>query len=97
MMTFENFMASTNDPTPPAGLSPALAALWWMAKGEWARAHTLIDALAGANEAWVHAHLHRVEGDQANANYWYRRAGRSPSSASLESERSEITKALLRA
>ena len=94
-MTFEKFMASLAEPAPSAELSPALAALWWMAKGDWERAHALVDDLDGGEAAWVHAHLHRVEGDQANANYWYRRAGKAPSAAPLEAEREAITKALL--
>ena len=55
----------------------------------------LVNDRDGGDEAWVHAHLHRVEGDNGNANYWYRRAGRSPSSAALETERDAIIQALL--
>ena len=94
-MTFEKFMASLTEPAPSAGLSLALAALWWMAKGNWERGHDLVDDLDGGEAAWVHAHLHRVEGDQANATYWYRRAGKAPSAAPLEAEREAIAKALL--
>jgi hypothetical protein len=94
-MTFEKFMASLAEPAPSAGLSPPLAALWWMAKGDWERAHNLVNDLAGGDEAWVHAHLHRIEGDLGNASYWYRRAGKAPSSAALEAERKAIIKALL--
>ena len=95
-MTFEQFTASLAEPAPSAGLSPTLAALWWMAKNDWERAHALVNDLDGGEAAWVHAHLHRVEGDNGNANYWYRRAGKAPSSAALEAERDAITKALLR-
>jgi hypothetical protein len=95
-MTFEQFMASLAAPAPSAELSPALAALWWMVKGDWERVHHLVNDLDGGDEAWVHAHLHRVEGDLANANYWYRQAGKTPSSAALEAEREAIVKALLR-
>src|SRR5204863_2432824 len=94
-MKFEKFMASLSQSVPAEGLSPALAALWWMAKGDWARGHQLVNDRDGGDEAWVHAHLHRVEGDNGNANYWYRRAGRSPSSAALETERDAIIQALL--
>jgi hypothetical protein len=94
-MSFEQFIASLAGPAPAAGLSPALAALWWMAKGDWERAHDLVNALDGGEAAWVHAHLHRVEGDQGNAHYWYRRAGKAPSTAALEAEREHITRALL--
>ncbi len=94
-MTFEKFMASLPDPAPSAGLSSALAALWWMAKGDWERAHNLVNDLDGGDEAWVHAHLHRVAGDLGNASYWYRRAGKAPSSGALETEREAIIRALL--
>lgn len=94
-MTFEKFMASLTEPAPRAGISPPLAALWWMAKGDWQRAHNLVDDLDGADAAWVHAHLHRIEGDPANAHYWYRRAEKTPSTATFEAERAAIAKALL--
>ena len=94
-MTFEQFMASLADPAPSAGISPALAALRWMAKGDWERAHHLVNDLDGGEAAWVHAHLHRVEGDLGNAHYWYRRAEKAPSAATLEAEREAIAKALL--
>jgi hypothetical protein len=94
-MTFDEFTESLAKPAPSAELSPALAALWWMVKGDWTRAHHLVDELEGRDDMWVHAHLHRVEGDLANADYWYRRAGQAPSAASLEADREEIAKALL--
>jgi len=94
-MTFDEFKASATRSQPPNDLSPALAALWWMVKGDWERAHRLVNDRGGADDAWVHAHLHRVEGDQSNAHYWYRRAGKAPSAAPLEGEREAIAKALL--
>ncbi|MCB1970850.1 MAG: hypothetical protein KDG54_10635 [Geminicoccaceae bacterium] len=54
--------------------------------GEWDRAHAIVQDMDGAGAAWVHAYLHRKEGDLANAGYWYRRAGKAPASGSLESE-----------
>ena len=80
-------------PTPD-GLAPPLAALWWDAKGDWARAHEIAQALASQDGDWIHAYLHRKEGDLANADYWYRRARRHRPSASLESEWSELVAAL---
>lgn len=62
---------------PPAGLPVALAALWWEAKGDWGRAHGLVDSLETPEGMAVHAYLHRKEGAESNAEYWYRRAGRS--------------------
>ena len=62
---------------PPANLPPILAALWWDAKGDWARAHGLVDELESREGMAVHAYLHRKEGAASNAEYWYSRAGRS--------------------
>jgi hypothetical protein len=61
---------------PQERLPAALAALWWDAKGDWARAHGLVDEMETAEGMAVHAYLHRKEGSAANAEYWYQRAGR---------------------
>ena len=58
-------------------LQGALLALWWDAKGDWEKAHEIAQDVVGADGAWVHAYLHRKEGDLGNAAYWYRRAGRA--------------------
>jgi len=71
---------------PPERLPPALAALWWDAKGDWARAHGLVDELETAEGMAVHAYLHRKEGSAANAEYWYQRAGRQFHRETLEEE-----------
>ena len=70
------FKASLDADGPPAGLSPPLEALWWSAKGDWSESHKVVQQHEDRDCAWVHAFLHRVEGDLANAKYWYRRAGR---------------------
>ena len=80
---------------PPARASEPLQALWHDAKGNWERAHVLAQALDDADGAWVHAYLHRKEGDLPNADYWYRRAKRKRPQAALESEWEEIAAALL--
>jgi hypothetical protein len=59
-----------------SGFSGALLALWWDARGNWEKAHEVAQDVAGPDGAWVHAYLHRKEGDVGNAAYWYRRAGR---------------------
>ena len=97
-MSFEELRASVrHDSQPPAGLAPALQALWYDARGEWDQAHTCAQADEGRDGSWVHAYLHRKEGDRGNAGYWYSRAGRTlpPNSASLEAEWCEIAQALL--
>lgn len=94
-MTFEAFQSTLADPAPPAGLDPLVEAMWYEAKGDWDAAHRLAQAVDNADGAWVHAYLHRVEGDLSNAGYWYRRAGKPASQAPLRDEWTAIAKALL--
>ena len=94
-MTPDSFKRTTREPAPPNQLSPALEALWWAAKGDWNRAHVLVQDDPSREAAWVHAYLHRVEGDLGNAGYWYRTAGRPAASGSLEVEWDAIAAALL--
>ena len=95
-MSFDEFMAAAS---PPPAASPALQALWHDAHGDWARAHNLSQEDEGAAGSWVHAYLHRREGDLANARYWYARAGRTApaKNVTLDAERDEIIRALLQA
>ena len=85
-MTVEEFRKSVAEPEPPSGLAVPLAALWWDAKGDWARAHGLVDELESIDGMAVHAYLHRKEGDTSNAEYWYRKSGRGFHRAKLEDE-----------
>lgn len=89
------FAASLSDPGPPSGLSPALQALWHEAKGDWDRAHALCQEGPEQDGAWVHAYLHRKEGDEGNARYWYARAGKPFRPAPLDEEWRGIAAALL--
>ncbi|PPK84668.1 hypothetical protein CLV84_3830 [Neolewinella xylanilytica] len=86
-MTRAEFDASLTAAAPPEGLSLQLQALWWIGKNKWDHAHELIDSAPGSDNAWVHAHLHRIEGDESNAGYWYRRAGRDKPNYGLSKER----------
>jgi hypothetical protein len=79
----------------PQGLSSPLAALWWDAKGEWARAHDLVDQLGSTEGMAVHAYLHRKEGSLSNADYWYRRAGRIYYRTALKEEWLALVEGLL--
>ena len=90
------FKASLSRAEPPAGLSAALASLWWDAKGDWDKAHHCVDDEAGKDAARVHAYLHRKEGDHANAAYWYGRAGKSVCREPLDAEWRSIAEDLLR-
>jgi hypothetical protein len=85
------------DPAPPAGATLALQALWHAARGDWNAAHGCAQEDHSRDGSWVHAHLHRQEGDLGNAGYWYARAGRRmpPASSTLEAEWEEIARALL--
>ena len=95
-MEFETFKSSLMGASPPAGINGAVQALWWQAKGDWHKAHRCAQAEGNENGAWAHAYLHRVEGDQMNAGGWYKRAGKTPSTASLDAEWEEIARALLK-
>jgi hypothetical protein len=94
-MNLEDFRRTLTDSEPPAEFSHALAGLWWDAKGDWTKAHESAQQDEGPAGAWVHAYLHRKEGDSSNAAYWYRRASKTPSRKSLEDEWKEVTAALL--
>ena len=89
-MTFDQFLESIGDDLPNQGLSVFCKALWHDAKGEWHVAHNLVDGMAGSNAAWVHAYLHRKEGDRNNANYWYHRANEKMPELSLDEEWQEL-------
>jgi hypothetical protein len=89
------FQASLGDKVPPSGLRLSLQALWHAAKGDWNAAHECAQAQEDQEGAWVHAHLHRQEGDLANAAYWYRRAGQPVPSQSIQEEWQSLLEALL--
>ena len=93
-MDLAGFRASLSAPEPPA-LSPALRALWLDARGNWDGAHDAAQAGEGGAGDWVHAYLHRKEGDAGNAAYWYRRARKPVCQTSLDEEWEIIAKALL--
>ena len=94
-MDLEAFRGSLGSDDPPKGASPLLVALWWEARGNWAKAHEIAQEIDSPDAAWVHAYLHRKEGDQGNAGYWYRRAGRPHSRAALQAEWEEIAQTFL--
>jgi hypothetical protein len=89
------FKRSLTKSEPPSGLSPALVALWWAGKNDWDKAHKLVMNEDGAECAWVHAYLHRLEGDLDNARYWYRQARRPAAAGELDDEWAAIVAALL--
>ena len=96
MTTLDTFRNSVSADAPPSDASPALTALWWVRHGDWNKAHETVQGHEGEADCdWVHAHLHRQEGDMSNAQYWYRRADKPVSGVSLQDEWSEIVTAML--
>jgi hypothetical protein len=95
VVTPHAFALTLSHKVPPRALAAPLAALWWAKKGEWDKAHRLVQDEAGADAAWVHAYLHRVEGDLGNARYWYGQARKPPASGELDAEWTAMVEALL--
>jgi hypothetical protein len=93
-MTAEQMRATLSREGPPPEFAPPLAALWWDAKGDWARAHGFVDDLETADAMAVHAYLHRKEGELWNADYWYKRAGRQFHRAPLDEEWAALVEGL---
>jgi hypothetical protein len=94
-MDLKAFRASLTESAPSDELPPALSALWHEAKDDWKRAHNIVQEEQDRDSAWVHAYLHRKEGDLDNAGYWYRKARQSASAQSLSQEWEAIASALL--
>ena len=94
-MSFEEFQTAVAEGRFPAGLDPALQGLWHDARGDWPRAHGCVQDADSPEAAWVHAYLHRKEGDPANAAYWYARARRPVATVSLGAEWEAVARALL--
>jgi hypothetical protein len=89
------FKSSLANVAPAPDLVPPLIALWWAGKGDWDKAHAVVMKEHNKDAAWVHAYLHRVEGDLGNAGYWYRQAGRPTATDALDIEWTRIVAALL--
>jgi hypothetical protein len=94
VVSMADLKATLANAKPADGLAPPLAALWWAAKGDWDAAHKIVMNEDTKDAAWVHAYLHRVEGDLSNAGYWYRRAGKPEAKDTLDTEWQRIVDAL---
>ena len=94
-MTFEQFNQSLSLKDPPDGISIYLESLWFDAKEEWDKAHSIIQDIGDTTASWIHAYLHRKEGDINNAGYWYHRAGKKTPGTSLQEEWAFIVRSLL--
>jgi hypothetical protein len=94
-MTFDQFISLLSKASCPSSLPKPLQALWCDHKGDWQKAHQIVQNAGGSDNAWIHAYLHRKEGDLSNARYWYRGAGRSEPTDMLDQEWESIVKHLL--
>ena len=94
-MTLAEFRLTLKGGAPPPGLPPALVALWHDGRGDWDAAHGVAQEIEGPTGAWVHAYLHRKEGDLGNAGYWYARASKAAARGPLDAEWEAIVTALL--
>ncbi len=94
-MEFENFISSLSAGKPPEMVSAYLQSLWYDARGNWNKAHDLIQDIHDSKASHIHAYLHRKEGDASNAGYWYNRAGKPYPLVTLQEEWEALVKALL--
>lgn len=95
MKTLSEFKSSLNNTAPDAALSPQLISLWFDGRGDWHTAHEQVDHMSDRTSAWVHAYLHRKEGDIWNADYWYNKAGKTRPHFSLDEEWEQLVNHLL--
>ena len=94
-MTLDDFKASLKNDTPPEGISPLLLALWYDGRNDWTGSHNIAQDIHSSDGSWIHAYLHRKEGDPGNAAYWYRKAGKPIPTVSLENEWENLVKTLI--
>jgi hypothetical protein len=94
-MTIDQFRQTLRNDTAPSTFSPALRAMWEDAKGNWSEAHAIAQEIKDETGSWIHAYLHRKEGDLGNAGYWYRRAGQQTARDTLDEEWARIVFVLL--
>jgi hypothetical protein len=95
MKTLTEFKESLNLEQPISGTSIQLKSLWYDGKGDWHKAHAEVDQLTDQQSSWVHAYLHRKEGDTWNADYWYSKARKTRPNVSLEKEWEQLVMAFL--
>jgi len=95
VLTLENFKTSLSLPHPPGNLSNYLKAMWFDGKNDWERAHDIAQNIDDKNGSLIHAYLHRKEGSDWNADYWYRRSGRDHHRPTLEAEWAALVEALV--
>ncbi len=94
-MNFIEFLGTLENDHPDSEFSPEIRALWWTKKGNWEIAHQIAQDAGTKHGDWIHAHLHRIEGDLSNASYWYSRAGRPNCQTSFPEEWESLVKHIL--
>ena len=94
-MDLEHFKKTLSDKNPPTGIDANLKALWYDGKGHWDEAHNIVQASGNQIADWIHAYLHRKEGDLGNASYWYSRARKQNPNLPIDAEWEELVKYLL--
>ncbi len=92
---YETFVTTLESSTPPGGWSDALKAMWFDCKGNWEASHDIAQEMYTTHGSWIHAYLHRQEGDKFNAGYWYRQAGREFPTVSLKEEQRQLVEYFL--
>lgn len=97
ILSFTEFVNSVSNTQPPPNVNVYLKSLWYEKKGDWEKAHDLIDDIPEPTASWVHAYLHRKQGDQWNADYWYKKAGKPSCTQTLDEEWTTIAQYLLKA
>lgn len=95
-MELQKFIETVSHNEPPKEISDYLKALWYDKKGDWESAHSIVQILNDKNAEWIHAYLHRKEGDSFNASYWYRKANISKPEISLDEEWKRLAELFLR-
>lgn len=96
-MTYKDYINSLSNNNPPEGINDLLTSLWYAAKDDWETAHGIAQDIPGKDGAWIHAYLHRVEGDIGNANYWYSVAGKTFPPGTIEEEWKDLVMEFLNA
>ncbi len=94
-MLYDQFLSSLEGGNPPENISPYLLALWHDGRGDWEASHNVAQDIHDRNGSWIHAYLHRKEGDLPNAGYWYRQAGRPQPALTLQQEWEQLVKHFL--
>ena len=96
LLTLNEVIETIKEETPPEDISDTLQTMWHTRQGEWETADNIAQSISTALGSWIHAYLHRVEGDLSNAGYWYKRAGKPQFQGSTKAEADEIINSIFK-